>query len=100
MPMPWSASPNCSTRSVCVLQPTLTLTQSCFEVMAGLSNPVLPLVPDFIPFGPVVAVKHTFKQLRELATSLVKIRESALTEQADPNSKIFVDILLQASEKV
>ena len=69
--------------------------------MAQLGNPVLPLVPDWLPFGPVVACKKTFADLAAVAQGIVDIRAAQLkeeTESTEENSKLFVDLLLKASD--
>merc|ERR1712205_102585 len=72
------------------------------EEMAALANPVLPLVPDFLPFGPVASAKKIFSNLKAVADELVAIRQQSLEEEGDDacdeNSKIFVDLLLKARE--
>lgn len=66
------------------------------QVMSQLGNPVLPLVPDWVPFGPVVECKKTFAGLREVAQGIVNIRKAHVAENTEENSKLFVDILLKA----
>jgi len=67
------------------------------EVMSQLGNPVLPLVPDWLPFGPVVECKKTFAALRAVAQGIVDVRKAYIAENEGENSKLFVDLLLKVA---